>query len=337
MTFLGVNFHYIGDEDRYENGIYPISLERFSGQLDILAENFQFISQKDLLDAIEEKKELPEMSCLVTFDDGLKCQFEKALPILQKKNIPAVFFVCSLPYLEKKACFIHKIHWLRAHLSPEIFRELVEEKVKEILGKDMGFYLTKDNIEKASARYRYDSSKEAGLKFILNMILNISEKEKIIDSIFSSQISDERDFAEKIYLSENQIKELHDLGFLGMHTYDHRPLSRLKDDELKKNLAGNKNHLESLVNGKIFSVSYPHGSKIEVSDKAVEICRELGLKLGFTMERAFNTSLRNPLLFARADINDAVGGKYPLFRIENGNIEITGKFGKKREMFCEDE
>lgn len=336
MNFLSVNFHYIGDEDEFRAGIYPVSPEKFSDQLDILSENFQFISQKDLIEAVNGNKKLAKNSCLITFDDGLKCQFKKALPILQKKNIPAIFFVCSLPYLEERVCFIHKVHWLRSHLLPETFRELVKNRIKDLFDKDIGFYLTEENIKKASTRYRYDKPKEASLKFLLNLIFNISEREKIIDSIFYSQIKDEQDLIKDLYMSESQIKNLYKLGFLGMHSYDHSPLSSLRDNELKNNLLKNKNHLERLTHGEILSISYPHGLKMEVDDRTIAVCKKLGLKLGFTMERSFNTSLKNPLLFARADINDTNVGKHPLFKLDNGNIKIKGKFGKRREMFCKD-
>lgn len=336
MIFLGVNLHYIDKEDKYKKGIYPVSPKRFSNQLDVLAKNFHFISQKDLLEAVEGNKKLPIRSCLITFDDGLRCQFEKALPILREKNIPAAFFVCSMPYLENKACFIHKVHWLRANLSPKKFQSLIEDKIKKILGRDIGFYLTKVNIQRASTRYRYDDPGEAFLKYLLNLILSIPEREEIIDSIFSSQIKDEKEFVKNIYFSESQLKDLYKLGYLGMHSYDHRPLAILKENELKNNLHKNKSHLESLVNGNIFSVSYPHGSKPEISKKTIEMCKKLGLKLGFTMERSFNTSFKNPLLFARADINDTNVGKHPLFKLDKRSIKIIGKFGKKREMFCKD-
>ena len=336
MILLIYNLHYIGNEDKYKNGIYPASPERISRQLDFLSKTFQFISQKDLLRAVEGEGDIPERSCMVTFDDGLKCQFEEALPILQKKNIPTVFFVCSLPYVEKKVCTVHKIHWLRSNFSTEVFFGLIESQMRELLGKDIDHYLGIDAIKKASGRYRYDNAHEAGLKYLLTSILSFSDRERIINNIFSTEIADEEKFAEELYLTEDQIRQIYQNGSLGMHSYDHHPLLMFEKNDLRESLFRNKNHLENLVQGEIYSISYPYGSNLEVDEQAFGQCRDIGLKLGFTMERALNVSLENPLSFARADINDVVGGKHPLFKIENGNVGIVGKFSKKRKMFHAD-
>jgi len=48
MTLLIVNYHYFGDEKRYSRGIFPISAERLSRQLDMLGSYFTFVSQRDL-------------------------------------------------------------------------------------------------------------------------------------------------------------------------------------------------------------------------------------------------------------------------------------------------
>ena len=51
------------------------------------------------------------------------------------------------------------------------------------------------------------------------------------------------------------------------------------------------------------------------------------------MERAFNISLKNPLLFARMDTNDVIGGKYSTFDFENNKINIFGKATMGRKIY----
>ena len=99
MLFLVINFHYIHEEDKYSfPGIYPTSVARLASQLEQISEHFHFISQDDLSGAVDGQKTLPERCCLITFDDGLRDQYENALPLLMEKGIPAVFFVNALPY-----------------------------------------------------------------------------------------------------------------------------------------------------------------------------------------------------------------------------------------------
>lgn len=337
MFFLAVNFHYIHEEDKYPfEGIYPTGIDRFIDQLERLGRYFDFIGQEDLVAAIEGKKKPPSRCCLITFDDGLKSQYENALPILKKKGIPAVFFVVAMPYKEKKACSVHKIHWLRANLSHGEFSNKVENNLKLILGKSIGdFDVPEDMVVK---KYRYDKPEIAKMKFVLNNLLPDDSKEKIIDNIFKEEIKDEADFCDNFYMSEREIKELSELSLLGIHSYFHRPLSCLSTEELKMEIARNIETVENISGKKSFlkGISYPYGSPKDIPADIDRICESFNLKYGLTMERAFNKTLEKPFFLARMDTNDAVGGKYPTFEINDNGIKITGKSTLGRKIYFEE-
>lgn len=63
---------------------------------------------------------------------------------------------------------------------------------------------------------------------------------------------------------------------------------------------------------------------------ASELEKATGVK--FTAERAFNKTLRSPLLFARVGTNDAPGGKFPLFWFEKGELKLKEPMKEKREL-----
>jgi peptidoglycan/xylan/chitin deacetylase (PgdA/CDA1 family) len=73
MQLLAVNYHYFREE-KYENGIYPLTKREFLNQIDELSKYYEFISQNDLIDKIKNKKYSNKKYCLLTFDDGLKEQ-----------------------------------------------------------------------------------------------------------------------------------------------------------------------------------------------------------------------------------------------------------------------
>lgn len=66
--------------------------EKFESQIKYLKENkFRFLKLDDLKDrAVFEGK-----SVLITFDDGYKDNFSIVTPILQKYNVPAIFFITT--------------------------------------------------------------------------------------------------------------------------------------------------------------------------------------------------------------------------------------------------
>jgi peptidoglycan/xylan/chitin deacetylase (PgdA/CDA1 family) len=336
MLFLVVNFHYIHEENKYPfPSIYPTPPERLLRQLEQLAQYFDFIGQDDLINAIEGKKRLPKSCCLVTFDDGLKNQYQNALPILKEKGIPAIFFVNTLPIEEKKGCLVHKIHWLRANLDPVDFSMKLDNNLQELSGKKLKDFPTKE--EKISLKYPYDTLEVAKLKFNLNYVIPNQYREKIIDKIFKEIVDDEAQFCQKIYMSEKEIKNLAELSLLGTHSQTHRVFSQLSGKQIAEDIKNSLTVLHKLTgNKKIVSISYPYGD-IDKASQLVKICQSLGLKLGFTTERSFNSSLYQPLLFARLDANDILGGKFAGFDFEGDNIKILDeKISLSRQLYSKD-
>lgn len=337
MYFLAVNFHYIHTEQKYKySGIYPISKEKLKNQLQELGKNFEYISQQQLLAAINGNSHLPERCCLITFDDGLKCQWENALPVLDGLKIPAIFFVPSLPFVEGKVCLVHKIHYIRANIPADVFFSKIENEYFKITGKVLVF--SEHDRRKASEQYRYDSEKEALIKFQLNNLLAPELAEKLINSIFSEIVSDENEFCKYFYLRKNMLIDLAKRSYLGIHSYAHKPLSKLSYEQLEDDILRNLETIEKIIHnyGNIKAISYPYGSTEAVSHEVFTVVSELGLKFGFTMERAFNKSLKKPLQFARVDTNDVPGGKLPCFSCdEKGNIVIiqNRNFREKREIY----
>ncbi|PSJ17037.1 polysaccharide deacetylase family protein [Nitrosomonas supralitoralis] len=56
---------------------------------------YQVLSFATVLDGVAGKVELPDKAVAITFDDGMACAYENALPILQEFSYPASVFVVS--------------------------------------------------------------------------------------------------------------------------------------------------------------------------------------------------------------------------------------------------
>lgn len=332
---LVVNFHYFGDEDRYKRGIFPISGEHFSNQINLLAQNFSFISQNDLVMAVEGKCSLPENSCLITFDDGLRCQYDIAFPILKQRGIPAVFFVGSYPYLERKTCLVHKIHHVLANYSTNEVIKLINGFIQKDKSQESFTEIIEKIKVESQQKYRYDEPTAASIKMVFNTsrVFNLKIRERIISRLFLNLVTDEKQFTDQLYLDKKQLIYLFDHGMLGLHSHSHKSLASLPNIQIEKDLKINKSAIENLVSGKIVGVSFPYGGKPDVNSKVLAVCQKIGFKLGFTMERAFNLTLANPLMFARLDTNDVIGGKNPMFEFKKNNLNILHGMTSKRNLF----
>ncbi len=309
MALLAVNFHYIGGPPGPFPAIYPVSAEALAAQLEALGREFTFVSGADLLAAVEGKKALPPSACAITFDDGLRSQVEVALPVLDRLRVPALFFVCGQPVAERRALSVHKIHHISAHREPDRLLEALE-----------AFYLREklprlneaEALIKAHAMYRYDGDRSALTKWRLNYELEAGLRDRFTDSVFAELVSSEESWCTSAYLDADQIRMLGGRGYLGNHTYGHLPLRKLSDAALSSELTRSQKALQAITGAPVPFISYPYGGENAVSSRESLCAAKAGFRVGFTMERAVNLSLTDPLLLARLDTNDAVGGKRPL-------------------------
>jgi peptidoglycan/xylan/chitin deacetylase (PgdA/CDA1 family) len=73
-----------------------VTVEIFDQQMKFLQENgCHIITFTTLVDHLKEASELPAKPVIISFDDGWEDQFVYALPLLQKYNYTATFFVVT--------------------------------------------------------------------------------------------------------------------------------------------------------------------------------------------------------------------------------------------------
>jgi peptidoglycan/xylan/chitin deacetylase (PgdA/CDA1 family) len=335
MKLLAVDFHYVQEPTTHPYAaIYPVQPKQLEAQLLELRRLFNFVSGEQILAAVDCGKPLPPRACLITFDDGLRCQYENALPVLDHLNIPALFFVCGRPLRHGIALHVHRIHFVRSHVAPE---DLLAA-LRELLTKN-GFSAAdfSRSQEAANRAYRYDSPEAALVKWYLNFGLNLGEAERFVERMFRELVSDEAAWCEETYMNRNQVRVLAQRQYLGDHTFDHLPLARLGDMEMKQQFTRSRRILTEISGGlAIPFMSYPYGGANAVGRREAQFCEEIGLKLGFTLERAFNMTLEDPLLLARIDTNDAPGGKQPQIALEGNQFQLgPGLMGSRSQHFEE--
>jgi peptidoglycan/xylan/chitin deacetylase (PgdA/CDA1 family) len=332
MTLLAVNFHYVSRErPTGARAIVPVTVDELVAQVDELGRHFELIDRDALEAAVAGARPLPERACLITFDDGLRQQAELALPALLARGVVPLFLVPGQPLAEGRALYVHKVHHLREALGPEELRSLLAGPLAR-LG------LSTDDVAEHEARraYGYDELAEAQLKFLLNRVLPFEERERVIDEIFSQVVEDEHEFCEGLYMSADMVAELErEYSAVGAHSYAHRPLALLGPEALRDDLVRAAATLERVTGVRPRTISYPHGSLETVDRSVAAAAADVGFTIGFTMERALNRTLVDPLLLARVDTNDAPGGTSPLLAVDgNGSFVTSGRLTSDRTSYA---
>ena len=295
------NYHYIRENfDTQFPSIFGITPKDFRIQLIKLKTVGQFISGNDLIKNGSEILKSKDNFFLITFDDGLREQFDLAMPILQDHDIPAMFFANSKNSQELQISLVHKIHLVRSVVN--------EDYLISYISRNSALILTSQDLERSRKMYIYDTQKSALLKYLLNFKLDFIEQEKILNTLFNDCFNEETIF-EKLYMSDSQLIKLGEMGFLGSHGHSHQPLGLFEDEYILFELQHSKKYFENLTNTEISLVSYPYGTKEAVPNNVVKIAKECGYNYGFTTDRGQNDELQDPLSLKRYDCNDLIGGK----------------------------
>jgi peptidoglycan/xylan/chitin deacetylase (PgdA/CDA1 family) len=298
------NYHYIREDftSKYPS-IFGLTPKQFRQQMEELSKEGNFISQRDLLKFREKK--FDKNYILITFDDGLKEQYNLAKPILDEMGIPFIFFINTANFDEKIVSLVHKIHLLRSQLSS---REILME-----LSKISQLDLTPQEKSLAILHYNYDEEETAHLKYLLNFKMSALQQQEFINPLFE-QLFDENSQNSELYFDEEMLQILYDQEALGSHSHNHLPLGKMNTEDINNELKRTQNFFRQNFGQPATSLSYPYGSQ-EASTNISEKVSSHGFKLGFTMERAMNNSLKvDPFLIARYDCNDMPLGKNELFK-----------------------
>lgn len=298
------NYHYIREDFASPfPSIFGVTPDAFKSQLEQLKKVGKFIAPKQLLENTQEILNSKQNYILVTFDDGLKEQFELAKPILDSLQIEALYFINSVNFIEKEVSQVHKIHLLRSRIAPS---DLLESFAR--LASECNFELTDEEKIKAAEHYNFDDIQSAYLKYSLNFKLSVNQLADSINSLFP-KFFDADAIVEQLYMTEGQLQVLAHQNQLGSHTHSHLALGLLKKKIIKSELEKTKTYLENLTKTEIPFVSYPYGSLESYQEPVPLLAKEIGYKIGFTMERGINIGSEDPLLFRRFDCNDMPSGK----------------------------
>lgn len=303
-VLIAINHHYIrGNYNLPYPGINGISPDQFRNKLLMLSKHGTFVSGTQIAKAIDGNTDLPARSLIITFDDGLKEQYEIALPILNELNIPALFFINTIN-TEGIVSSVHKIHLLRSYVSPgdfsdELFSFIRTEALDGIdldAAKAMGV-----------SHYIYDDEVTASIKYILNFMLPVVSLDKFINNLFPKYFNEET-VALELYMSPEQISHLADLGYLGSHGHEHLPLGQLPDESASFQIQRSQEIIKNVTGKDAVAFSYPYGSD-EASNGLSAQLNAAGFKFAFTMKRNANEVIVDPFYLGRFDNNDMPLGK----------------------------
>lgn len=298
-----VVYHYVRPIKNSEYQIKGMEVEDFEKQIIILKKNYNPIGAIDIINSLNNKKEIPDNSILFTFDDGLQDHYNYVFPILAENSIEGIFFPPGKPIIEKIVLDVHKIHFILATIKD--VHSILEEikKYLEKLKNHINVETFDSYYKKFAIQNRFDSKEIVFVKNLLQKGLPIEFRTDFVNQLFTKYVThNEKEFSENLYLSMNNIYKMKKTGMtFGSHSYSHYWMSILNDNELIKEFSDNSEFLKK-ISGENLLMCYPHGSYNELVIKKLQ---ENNFQFGLTTEIG-NAKLDNENRFKlkRFDCND---------------------------------
>lgn len=281
-----VGYHAVVEsaERAAEAGMMPqqlMSRDLFEREIDQIGAQFDFLSIDQAVDFTEGKLPLKRDSVVITFDDGYRGMYDHAYPVLKRKGVPAVFYLCS-DYVGTSRRFDHdRLYFLirKAIQTPLPLGPLLQR-----LGIDPAGRLRGGAPLEITRRLLERCSKEAlgGLMALLQEKLGVGEADFPADAAM---------------LSWEEVKGMAREGMqFGSHTASHCLLTEVEPKVVSDELRRSKEALEARLGGKVDHLAYPDG---RVNASIAEAARAAGYRSGCTTAHRVNRIGVNPYLLGR--------------------------------------
>lgn len=234
-----------------------------------LARDYRIVSLPSMIDALRVGEPPdPRGEVALTFDDGLRNQFELAYPLLRELGLCATMFVCP-DLIERGA-------WLWNHETRARWKRLEPQGQVE-LARDLGS--SKHDAEGLVAWMKGLSlaAREAACQCVRNATpaFRATEREHA---------------AYDMMRWEDVVQMGPDIVTIGSHTLTHPILPSLDDAALELEFRGSRQQLETRLQRAVPLFCYPNGSM----DQRVRECASRHYEAAVSTEEALVRDLRDP-------------------------------------------
>ena len=193
---------------------YSIPLIDFKRQIDYLIETFEISSVDSAINPVDEKHTEQNLKFIITFDDGYKNVIKNAVPFLERRRVPSLFFLTSSLLSSNLNSFMNQKeaknlnssalfsvgshannHWnLLALESTDKKKQVVQSKIQlqQILGSSIKYFAFPGGAQEPEIE---DYLQEAGYKKAF--LDNMKKKSEL-----------RRDFSIKRFCVKNMHKDL---------------------------------------------------------------------------------------------------------------------------------
>ena len=257
-----LHYHRVGvSTDAFPN----LDVSNFRAQMAWLTRNCRVIAPEDFrARALDRRSDSSRPDVLVTFDDGYRCYYDHAYPVLRQYGIRAMNFLCThfvddptlIGWWDRLYLAVHATPKARAALpwSAETF-ELNEAGRKAFL------VAAKDYVKRQP-----EFDKEATTQLILGAL-----------DIDAAALR-----APRQTMTWDEVRDASAFTAYGGHTHNHVIVSRIDAQPLDDEIRTCRERIERETGTRIETFAYPNGRAIDFTEQAKVLLQRNGFRTAFT-------------------------------------------------------
>lgn len=271
-----IMYHYVRIPDSRIPNFKFLHFEDFKKQLDYFQSNYQII------DPLVISKSVAADGIILTFDDGLKDHFDFVMPELIKRNLKAIFYISTGVYQKNKLLDVHRLHILLGKYGGAF----IYNRLKSLITDEMLVDAHVEEFKKLTYASQENDDFTTIAKRIVNYFIGYTYRENIMDQLMSDLFDDEEKLSASFYLSENEIRDMHNQGMLiGSHTVNHKVMSKLSGEEQEFEIEKSFSFIESITKGlKCKTFCYPYGGFHTFTNETEKILEKHHSSFAFNVE-----------------------------------------------------
>ena len=273
----GIMFHRFHKNGRKGDGAGSLNEHEFEKILKFIGLK-NIISPSQWIEKIKNKSFKKNDIC-ITLDDGLKSQYKYALPILEKYNLKAFWFIFSSVFrnnIDMNELYNQVIY--KRFKSQKIFQKIFLKKLD--LNKDI--FKSKDYLKFKNQNkklFSFFSKEDIKYRYVRNHYLTRKKFENIMNDLLKLKKKDLIN-AKLLWMNINDIKKINSLGHtIGMHSDTHNlNFKGLSPQKQKTEYVKNYKFLKTITKKNPISMSHPLNS---YNKQTLKILKKMKIICGF--------------------------------------------------------
>ncbi len=292
-------YHGVCHENATRFNTLFVTEKAFEDHLRFYKKYFNTVS----LDDFYQKKFVNnKFNICLTFDDGFANNYKYVLPLLEKYDIPAIFFITAI---RKEG---YNILWndfltISSITGPQklVFNN---EKFSKQKGRTYISELTKKTLAETLRSSGFDEKKK--LMELMEPYASFEEGNAIEDYWLQMSVEEIREAACSLLIT------------IGSHGFYHNDLGRIPAQDMYWELKESKLFLENIIQKQITQLAFPYGN---YSADTIEQAAKAGYEQLLAAEFLYQGDANNVMLRERMGVNPFISTTNQMHAIIKGNYE----------------